>query len=276
MDTISILFSITIPINITLFLHHIYYSHNYVSSQADKMYYFLTAIIPSAPAVMYSFKLIDHFTPIDELYYGDHFLEVFFKTWVISNPLLMINLGKLVNLSLEKYLTLILADIGIYIIGYLAYKTRDLTTFIVCFAIACSFFISIMITLIKVYQKNKTPEGMSHMSPFYKFLSKFMVITWIAYPITFLLYKIEVCTLTETSIIYICLDFLTKSVFSTIIIGYHRHLNRRKSMVDFVSRRVVPLETILEVTSESESSSQKTEKTSHTVYTTTSDTFVIP
>jgi len=261
MDIIPLLFSITIPINIVLFLHHIYYSHNYISSQADKLYYFLTAIIPCAPAVMYSFKLIDYFTCPNEKYYNDHFLEVFFKTWVVSNPLLMINLGKLINLPLESYLILLLADIGIYMIGYFAYKTQDFTAFLESFIVAAVLFVCIMITLIRAYYKNKTPEGMSQMGSFYKFLSRFTVITWVAYPITFVLYKTEQINLTDTAITYICLDFLTKSVFSTIIIGYHRHLNRRKSMVDFVARRVIPLETILEVTNESETSSQKTEKT---------------
>jgi bacteriorhodopsin len=250
MDIIPTLFSIAIPINIALFLHHIYYSHNYVANQADKLYYYITAIIPLAPAVIYSFGLIDYFTTNGEVYYNNTFLELFFKTWVISNPLLMINVGKVINISLAKYLVLIFADIGIYIIGYLSYKTQDTKTFIATFAVSSILFLLIFFTLLEEYMRNKTAEGMSNLSAPVKLGSKFIIVTWACYPATLILYKVTVITLVQASIIFIALDFLTKSVFSSIIIGYHRHLNRRKSLVDYAKRRVIPLETVLELANE--------------------------
>lgn len=252
MDIIPLLFSIVIPVNFALFIHHIYYSHNYVANQADKLYYYITAIIPSAPAVMYSFTLIDYLTTEDDKDMDNpSYLQVFFKTWVISNPLLMINLGKIMNIPLENYLKLILADISVYIIGYASYKTTDETTFAITFSIATFLFCLIMGTLIHSYRTHKTAVGLSQMGPFYKFISYFTAITWACYPTVFILYKKMVINLETTSIVFICLDFLTKSVFSTVIILYHRHLNHRKSMIDFINRRVVPLETIIEGTNES-------------------------
>lgn len=258
MDIIPTFFATVIPINLLLFIHHIYYSHNYVANQTEKLYYYLTAMIPLAPGVIYSFTLIDYFTQNGDPYYDHRFLQVFFKTWVISNPLLLINLGRLMNISLEKYLAIMFADIGIYLLGYLSYKTQDINTFWATFFLASALFLLILFTLLRAYMNHKTPEGMSHMIPLYKFTSKFIISTWGLYPTIFLLYKTSIITLTETSIAYIVLDFLTKSVFSSIIIVYHRHLNRRKSMVDFATRRVIPLETILEVSNE-----YSTESTSH-------------
>jgi bacteriorhodopsin len=143
-------------------------------------------------------------------------------------------------------LVIIFADIGLYTIGYLSYKTRDETTFIVTLVITFLLFFVICITLLREYMTNKTAEGMSNISAPVKHISKFIILTWGCYPVVFILYKVSFITLVQSAIIFIALDFLTKSVFSSIIIGYHRHLNRRKSLVDYAKRRVIPLETIID------------------------------
>ncbi len=251
MDVVSIAFATVIPINVLLFLHHMYYSYKHVANDTEKIYYYLTAIIPLAPAVMYSFQLITHLThPTYPEIIETNVLDVFFVSWVVTNPLLIINLGKVVNIRLNHYFILVGCDLTMYIIGFLAYKTADPIIFISSIVISCVMFCIILGTIIYLYYYKKYPEGYHHMLPIYKILTKFIIMSWPLYPTMFILLKTGNITIIECAIAFIVLDFLTKSIFSSIIIVYHRNLNRRKSLADYLrrsSQRIMPLDSILEL-----------------------------
>ncbi len=246
MDAISIAFATVIPVNLLLFLHHMMYAYRHIANESEKIYYYLTAIIPLAPAVMYSFQLIAHLNGSDPLYHD--LLDVFFKTWVVSNPLIAINFGKVVNVPLRTYFVLVGADLCLYIIGYLALRTSNPTVFLVSVVFACILFCILMGTIIYLYHVKKYPDGHSNMLPLYRSITKFIFLSWEAYPIAFLLFKRSTISVITCAFIFIGLDFLTKAVFSSIIIGYHRHLQRRTSLIQYATRssvHVIPLEQIL-------------------------------
>lgn len=235
MDLIPIVFSVVIPIDFLVFFHHIYYSFTYIPNKQEKIYYYLTSIISLAPAVMYSFSLVNYL--IDgENYYDSRFLDVFFKTWIVSNPLLLINLGKVIDIKLYKYMLLIICDILMYISGYISYRTSSRDVYIVSASFAALCFLIIMSHIIYYFYrlKHKTPEDI--LIPFYQHLLKFIIITWAAYPTAFLLFKEGQITLQEISLTYIALDFLTKTIFTSVIINYHRIMNHRKSLVNYQGR----------------------------------------
>lgn len=249
MDTIPIVFSVVIPLNLLVFLHHLYYSTRYIPNQEEKIYYYLTSIIPLTPAVMYSFSLVNYFVDTEN-YYDSRFLDVFFKTWIVSNPLLLMNLGKVVNIKLYKYMLLIVCDILMYISGYISYRTHDRDVYITTLVISSLCFIGIMWNIIHAYYYHHNPQADEAVFPFYQRIMKFIIVTWVAYPIVFLLFKEGVITLETIALAYIALDFITKTVFTSIIIQYHRIINRRKSFVNYQTRiemnaeshQVVPVE----------------------------------
>lgn len=111
-------------------------------------------------------------------------------------------------------------------------------------------FCIILGLIIYFYYYKKYPEGYHHMLPIYKILTKFIIMSWPLYPTMFILLKTDNITITECALVFILLDFLTKSIFSSIIIAYHRNLNRRKSHTDYLRRsshRILPLDSILEL-----------------------------
>jgi bacteriorhodopsin len=251
MDIVSTAFATVIPINLLLFLHHIYYSYKYVANESEKLYYYLTSVIPLGPAVMYSFQLITCVTEPDYVH-GDNSLDIFFKLWTVTNPLLLINLGRVVNVSIRQYLVLVFSDLLMYIVGFLAHKTKDRIIFWAAFSIGSIMFCIILSTVIYLYFVKKHKDGDANMLHVYKYITKFIIASWALYPTVFILFKIGIFTILECEIAFIVLDFLTKSVFSSIIIMYHRHVNRRKSMMGYLqwtSNRIIPLETILESSS---------------------------
>jgi bacteriorhodopsin len=223
----------------------------YIPNQQEKLYYFLTSIIPLAPAVMYSFSLIDYLVSENPLT-SPRFLEVFFKTWVISNPLLTINLGKVFNIKLYKYLLLVFVDISMYIAGYIAYRVHDRGIYIATLAIAALCFMFLMGNIV-YYNRRINEQSQTHeMLPVYRTLIKFIILSWAAYPIVFILFKEGIIEIHDVAIAYIILDFLTKTVFSSIIITYHMSVNRKKSIINYQFRlsnapQILPLENMIEM-----------------------------
>jgi bacteriorhodopsin len=240
-----------IGIQTALFMMYVYNSVRYVGIPNEKLLYYTTANIPCIAAILYSMALIQ---------YGNHdgdppaaLLNYFFIEWLVTTPLLIINMGRVLHMKLYKYFILSSAAVGMNFFGYIAHNIPQPEAF-GAFAAGGACYVFIMGSLTYTYY-NPTVVGdtVTHASPrtpesqialvIVKNLLRSIFSLWSAYPLVFLLYMARVMTEDSAIVTFVVLDIVSKGIFTSTLLGYYDHVNKHDSFLQYLIRssRVVPL-----------------------------------
>lgn len=173
-------------------------------------------------------------------------LNYFYMEWLFNTPLILIDLGKLTNISLYHYVYIILLDQIMIITGYVSYITQNMTLTIIMFIIGVICYIILnSIYLINFKRFINDNNQQTRRCCIFRIIYFTVAICWLLYPITHILFKTDKITFNTTVNIYIILDVLTKGIFTTLMLGYKEIYQKHNSLLKNIFLklfRIHPLE----------------------------------
>ena len=232
-----------------LFLYYIFLASTYMRPINIRHIYYTTSIIPLIPFTLYGYNLALYGIgnkPVDS-----EMLTLYFIEWSFTTPLFIINVSRLVAMKLSRQLLLTFFTICINMLGFISHITTNYTTKIQLYGVACSLFLGICVNLLYHYivQSRLYYHNNPHIKntvTIFKVLVRIIVGSWTLYPITFIFYELGHLTNEQVILTFTCLDFISKGLFTSILIGYYEHTYRRNSIVSILARRItriVPVDT---------------------------------
>jgi bacteriorhodopsin len=232
-----------------LFVYYIFLASRYIRTLQARSMYYTTAIIPLIPLTLYGMNLIEYTMcekPIDSDYLNNYFIE-----WCFTTPLFIINLTRIIPIRLSTQLFLSFLAFLTNMIGFASHVSEDLTTKLQLYSVACVLFIGLCAYLIGMYILQKKSVYLANALEqnsisVFKILVRVILASWSVYPIVFIVYELGHLNHEQTAIIFTCLDFLAKGIFTAILIGHQEITNRRNTITAQLTQRVarvVPVET---------------------------------
>lgn len=244
---------IGIGLQLLLYLVYIFNSLRFIGSPSEKLQYYVTANVPFVTVVIYGVAIFQYNTAVPE----HPFLNYFFIEWMITTPMLIANTGRILHIRLYKYFLLSAATIGMSFSGYVAHNLENRTAALAIVGaggLCCCFVISFLAYIYyrrkRVANSGKDGCVRAQDAPFTLSIAKKIITTmsviWSFYPIVFICKLCDALTLDEIITIFIALDFLSKGVFTSLILGYYDQMNRRNSFLKFLMQpvRIFPVQTV--------------------------------
>ena len=239
-----------------LFVYYIYIANQTIRNHRSRSMYYTTAIIPLIPLTLYGVNLIQYElngTPVNADY-----LTLYFIEWCFTTPLFIINLTRIISIHLSQQLVLSFLAFLMNLIGFASHASKTMPTKLQLYGVACSLFVGLGGRLILLYTRQKKSIYIANqytrsLISVFKVLVRFILLSWSCYPVVFIVYELGYLNHTQIAVAFTCLDFLSKGVFTSILIGYQEHTHRRNSITArFVQRiaRVVPIQTETMVSTE--------------------------
>lgn len=240
-------------LQMSLFLLYVYNSFRYISTHTEKIQYYTTAIVPFNTVAFYTMALATYGSPIGIP--SPPILNFFFIEWMVVTPLLIVNIGRALHMPLYSYLLLSTSAIGMNLCGYLAHNLSRPLAF-GAFAVGGVCYSYALLSLTYMYYYRNRAEGavtvtrlatrnndMFVVLHIAKILITSVYCVWSLYPVCFLLYIFEAISLDSVIIAFVVLDFISKGVFTCVLIGYYNYVNQTDSFLQWLirPRRVYPL-----------------------------------
>eukprot|EP00979_Chaetoceros_neogracilis_P002346 scaffold409_cov295-Chaetoceros_neogracile.AAC.16 len=152
---------------------------------------------------------------------GRAFYYARYLDWLVTTPLLLLDLGGLCKLGMEDSLMLVALDILMVLAG-LAGGINSGPGCLWMYLLGCAFFVPIVYDLLFTFRYKAAEVGTA---PVYTKLMGITVVLWTLYPLVFFFAEYK-NTLSETNEIlcYAVLDVIAKCVFGLIL------LNSRESI----------------------------------------------
>jgi len=145
--------------------------------------------------------------------------------WLLTTPLLLIDLSLLAGLNGASIFSAVVADIVMILGGLLAAFTWSHKAKWGWYAIACIAFIWVLYTLFVTGLSTARAKG-TKLSRFYTLIAAYTAILWIAYPIIWAIASGTRRLSVDGEIIaYAILDVLAKGVFGAWLLFTHRYLS---------------------------------------------------
>lgn len=179
-------------------------------------------------------------------------LEYYFIEWCISVPLLLHSIQILKQISEEIFSGILICSILMNLSGYVSlmlfrYSYSNMFVY-TAITISSGFYIIIGLILNYIYRYN---ESTIETQPQYNSLNKsrllgvLMIITylsWLGYPIVYILYLNNILTSEFLIISFSLLDIVSKGLFSFLPIGYEMHKIKANTLASRVTRRIARIE----------------------------------
>jgi bacteriorhodopsin len=145
--------------------------------------------------------------------------------WLVTTPLLLLDLGALAGLSTEDMLMLVALDVLMVLCGFAGGLSHGNST-IIMWVLGCAFFLPIVFDLAVTFRAKAKMVGAAE-SACYDKLVVLTVLLWTAYPVVFALgeYKEILSTTTEIGL-YMGLDVSAKCVFGFVLLTSRKALEK--------------------------------------------------
>ncbi len=157
-------------------------------------------------------------------------LDYFYVEWVFTTPMILINLGRLLQIPFSHYSVIIAFDMTMVLSGYISYISTNPVVIFTAIGYGCACFCGIFtyyLRKLKVFNKKIREHSLPPISIYrdsiryriYRAIIITIICSWILYPLGHILYKLGITDYNQTVIIYVCLDIATKGIFTNMIIG---------------------------------------------------------
>jgi hypothetical protein len=196
-----------------IFIFNLIKSHKITLFKIDKLMASINILLSILPAFIYATILIaDNEEPT---------LTPFFIEWTISIPLLLINLGKLLNYSYYQHAFICASSVAMTLTGLASANATNVVTMFTLFSIGCFCYINIVVYLFVTYIKqikichNETnfPSQLSkNKINVFRLLFCLIATIWNGYPIALILWKTQAIKMENAMVIFVCLDFISKGL----------------------------------------------------------------
>jgi bacteriorhodopsin len=145
--------------------------------------------------------------------------------WLVTTPLLLLDLGALAGISIEDSLMLVALDVLMVLCGFAGGLSHGNSS-LVMWILGCGFFLPIVFDLAVTFRA-KAKVVSAAASVCYDKLVVLTVLLWTAYPVVFYLgeYKEIISTTTEIGL-YMGLDVSAKCVFGFVLLTSRKALER--------------------------------------------------
>ncbi len=229
----------------TLFtIYHVRLANSFIGPYKDKIFYYFSHLITMIPIITYLFQI----TNILVFPASKPSLIIFYLQWSFTTPLILMNLGRLANFGIQNYIYITLFDELMIVSGYISYVATNPILVYICFIIGCIQY-CILAGLFLWHTKqfyvlsaNTSPLislfGNNLRYKVYRVLLGTIFTSWCFYPITHILYKLQINDTGVTSIIYIILDVCTKGIFTNLLLGSREMYRKSPSFLSRISRIV--------------------------------------
>lgn len=143
--------------------------------------------------------------------------------WLVTTPLLLLDLGALAGISTEDSVMLVFLDVLMVLAGLAGGLSKGPASFWM-WILGCIFFLPIVYDLAFTFRTKAKVVGVAA-SACYDKLAVLTVLLWTAYPVVFYLSEYA-GTLSTTAEIgtYMVLDVAAKCVFGAILLSSHKSL----------------------------------------------------
>lgn len=167
--------------------------------------------------------------------------------WGLTTPLILTDIMILDSYINTDIMFICILDIIMIICGYISYLATDPIAIWTLFSFGCLNGIILGIQMIKYidkllckYQRNLNERA-------FIFLSWYMIVIWVCFPVIFILKKMNVISLEVELCSYVYLDIFAKGLFGMVIIGIRdkmHDVNSTTRLVRFANTiiSIVPME----------------------------------
>uniref|UniRef100_A0A7R9U5N0 Rhodopsin n=1 Tax=Pinguiococcus pyrenoidosus TaxID=172671 RepID=A0A7R9U5N0_9STRA len=202
-----------------MFLPMLYFYYLYSAEQPGRRFFHaITTIICGMASLSYLYMATGHGYVLvdDRAFYFMRYID-----WILTTPLLLMDLCGLAVFSAEKTTMLVLLDVLMVIAGILGGVVPDSDKYYF-WAMGTLFYIAIVYSLFSGMSSSSEPlmsSGREDASSIYKLLAYMTVILWTGYPIVWIFAEGEGAISPDLeAILYAILDLSAKSVFGFILL----------------------------------------------------------
>jgi bacteriorhodopsin len=221
--------------------YYIYIARKEIRTKTERLSFVSTAVIPLVPVLVYTINILNYY--LNDTYSIHTILNNFNMEWIFVTPLLLLNFTHTMRISIHEQFFLILCVTLMNLCGYISNLIVD--PFYISYSLGCVFFIIILLFLTYLYNDNdrfikKSIQYSNRLKILYKSLTLSIITTWSLYPIVFILMKNNTLAIHHSLFSFICLDFLSKGIFTFLLISEREIIYQRDSFVN----QIYPLESI--------------------------------
>jgi bacteriorhodopsin len=215
-------------------MYHMRVSSTFVGTYKDKVYFYLTHLIDLAPMMLYAFKMIE--VGMLDVPKSRGFFTIFYMEWIFATTLMLLSLGRLVQLPLATYIRLATVDALMITGGYISMLGTSTAAIYAPFGVSSLCFLYLLYTIWQSYRTH-TQSALHRVAPaptstkkihkkafwgkVYKVLTYVTMTTWLGYPLNHILYKAGVSSFGTCLLVNVALDVVSKLLFVNILIGSH-------------------------------------------------------
>lgn len=148
--------------------------------------------------------------------------------WLVTTPLLLLDLGGLCNLTAAESVMLVALDVLMILAGLAGGLTSGATCFWM-WLLGCIFYVPILYDLLFTFRSKANAVG-SSAGKTYNSLMGLTVLLWTLYPVVFLLAEYgEIIPSDIEVLLYGILDVLAKCVFGFVLLSSHDSIHQALS-----------------------------------------------
>jgi hypothetical protein len=209
----------------------------------------INSLIPILPLVTYVIILLSY------KYTSEPSLLPFFIEWSISIPLLLINIGKLIQLSTRQYTIIFILPIGMTLTGYSAVYTDAINmTILLCSISVILYILTIGVMFVnyrrytlKKHRDTNFPSQL-HQNNIIVFRTLFYVIavTWNGYPVIFFLWKSKIIMIEHAIMSFACMDIVTKGITVLVLLAHTLLLHKKNGFIVNTFKKIIKVHPITE------------------------------
>jgi len=144
--------------------------------------------------------------------------------WLLTTPLLVLNLSVLAGLNGASIFSAIAADVVMILSGWFAAVSHRKAEKWGWYTIALLGFIWVIYTLVVTGSQFARTKNSVQVTRFYQLITGYTVIVWIAYPVIWAIAGRRILSVDGEIIAYAVLDILSKIVFGAWLLSTHRKL----------------------------------------------------
>jgi hypothetical protein len=230
-------------LNSAIFMIYLYVLIYKLYDCLNKIIY-INTLIPVIPATLYAIILIEY------LFKNTINLEYYFIEWTITTSLLVLSILFFKTPKIYYYYLLVTICVLMNISGYICFQYHliDSSLQYILFSVSSFFYSSIIGGLYYIYTisdntlENSNQYVTLNNNILYKNLLLVTAVSWLGYPIIFLFYILNYIDIKYSAIGFMILDFLSKTIFTSITLSYELFKNNHSCIVFPRIIRVYPIE----------------------------------
>ena len=207
-------------------------------AQASRIYHYITLVVTFCAACSYLVMMAGFMESKPLGPYFD-FVWVHYADWVVTTPMLLLDLGMLAGMGKPEVFLLYFFDVLMIGSGYgsqLAWTSEGMWPLYIYSCVCELLIMVILMTHLRmlVVEHDGTAEGHA-----FQFLSVWTFCVWWTYPVLFLLVRYELISYDIESVCYSCLDMLAKGIFGFVLVGSREALEGETTAIALMAMSMI-------------------------------------